>query len=464
MATYNERNGTYTIQVSDGFDSRGKRIRRSITWKPDPGMNQKTIERELLKRMALFEDAVRAGEVGNQSITLSEFSEIWLRDYGATQLKDSTYQNYKKLLEKRILPVLGSMKLARIRPQHIISFYNELREPDSKEKSYYQASDELKKHMKEHKITMDTLSEMTGLSYSTVRNVVNCKHVYGSTMKTVTEALEIDPKCFFTRIGGSSTLTGSTILYLHHILRTMFTCAVQWQVVPSNPCEKVKPPKQNQTRAPYLEEEDLERLFTCLESEDIVYRTLITLYVSTGMRRGEALGLTWKDVNFEKSLLDINKAMVYVHNNGVKLDTPKNESSKRVIKVSPSVMVMLQEWKQEQESYRHIYGDLWQDTGFVFTNRVGKPFHPDSVSSWFRKFIKENDLPPIHLHSLRHTNASLMIANGVDVETVSKRLGHADPQTTMTIYTHQIRTADAAAAEILDSYIPDKKKKEKNAG
>ena len=100
MATYNERNGTYTIQVSDGFDSRGKRIRRSITWKPDPGMNQKTIERELLKRMALFEDAVRAGEVGNQSITLSEFSEIWLRDYGATQLKDSTYQNYKKLLLK----------------------------------------------------------------------------------------------------------------------------------------------------------------------------------------------------------------------------------------------------------------------------------------------------------------------------------------------------------------------------
>ena len=72
-------------------------------------------------------------------------------------------------------------------------------------------------------------------------------------------------------------------------------------------------------------------------------------------------------------------------------------------------------------------------------------------------FIKENDLPPIHLHSLRHTNASLMIAGGVDVETVSKRLGHADPHTTITIYTHQIRTADAAAAEMLEAFVTYKK-------
>ena len=460
MATYVERNGTYTIQVSDGFDSKGNRIRKSMTWKPDPGMSQKAINRELAKRMAMFEDAVRAGEVGDQNITLSEFSEIWLRDYGATQLKDSTFQNYTRLLERRILPVLGNMKLSKIRPQHIIAFYNGLREPDAKDKSYYQADERLKKYLKEHKITMEKLSKTTGLGYSTVRNMVGGKHVYGSTMGKTAKALEIDPKRFFTQIDSDTTLTGSTIRYLHHILRTMFTCAVQWQIVSSNPCERVKPPKQNKTQAVYLDEEDLERLFTCLESAEPVYRTLITLYVSTGMRRGEALGLTWKDVNFEKSLIDINKAMVYVHNDGVKLDTPKNESSQRVIKVSPSVMVMLREWKHEQESYRSMYGDLWEETGFVFTNKLGKPFHPDSISSWFGRFIKENSLPPIHLHSLRHTNASLMIANGVDMETVSKRLGHADAQTTIKIYTHQIRTADAAAAEMLDTFVSGRMKKE----
>ena len=458
MATYVERNGTYTIQVSDGFDSRGNRVRKSMTWKPDPGMSQKAINRELAKRMAMFEDAVRAGEVGDQNITLAQFSEIWLRDYGAMQLKDSTFQNYKKLLERRILPALGAMKLCKIRPQNIIAFYNDLRDPEAKEKSYYQADAKLKKYLKEHKITMEKLSKTTGLGYSTVRNMMSGKHVYGSTMETVAKALEINPKQYFTKIDSDTTLTGSTILYLHHILRTMFTCAVQWQIVTSNPCERVKPPKQSHKRAAYLEEEDLGRLFACLESVDIVYRTLITLYVSTGMRRGEALGLTWKDVNFEKSLIDINKSMVYVHNDGVKIDTPKNETSKRVIKVSPSTMLLLREWKQTQEGYRQTYGDLYQDTGYVFTNKLGKPFHPDSISSWFGRFVRGNDLPPIHLHSLRHTNASLMIANGVDVETVSKRLGHADAQTTITIYTHQIRTADAAAAEMLDEFVSGRRK------
>ena len=457
MATYVERNGTYTIQVSDGFDSLGNRVRKSMTWKPAPGMSQKAINRELVKQMAMFEDAVLSGEVGDQNITLSEFSETWLRDYGETQLKDSTFQNYKNLLEKRILPELGAMKLCKIRPQHIIAFYNNLRDPEAKKQRYYQANESLKKYLKSHKISMDQLSETTGLGYNTVRNAVNCKHVYNETMEAITKALKVDPDRYFTRIDKSLTLTGSTILYLHHILHTMFTCAVQWQIMSSNPCDRVKPPKQNHTRAPYLEEEELERMFTCLESVDMVYKTLITLYVSTGMRRGEALGLTWKDINFDKSLIDINKSMVYVHRDGVKIDTPKNENSKRVIKVSPSTMAMLWDWKKTQEQYQRTYGDLFQDTGYVFTNNVGKPFHPDSISSWFRRFIKENDLPPIHLHSLRHTNASLMIAGGVDVETVSKRLGHADPHTTITIYTHQIRTADAAAAEMLEAFVPYKK-------
>ena len=121
-------------------------------------------------------------------------------------------------------------------------------------------------------------------------------------------------------------------------------------------------------------------------------------------------------------------------------------------------VLFLREWKQTQEGYRQTYGDLYQNTGYVFTNKLGKPFHPDSISSWFGRFVRGNDLPPIHLHSLRHTNTSLMIANGVDVETVSKRLGHADAQTTITIYTHQIRTADAAAAEMLDEFVSGRRK------
>ena len=98
------------------------------------------------------------------------------------------------------------------------------------------------------------------------------------------------------------------------------------------------------------------------------------------------------------------------------------------------------------------------NTGFIFTNNTGKPLHPDTVSSWFSDFIKAHkELPPISLHSLRHTNATLQIAGGVPLTTVAKRLGHADTVTTSRIYAHAIKSADEAAAETLEDILsPDK--------
>ena len=90
---------------------------------------------------------------------------------------------------------------------------------------------------------------------------------------------------------------------------------------------------------------------------------------------------------------------------------------------------------------------------YVFTWVDGNPFHPDSVTSWFRRFIDRNNLPRIHIHSLRHTNASIMIASGIDIKTVSTRLGHSSIQTTGVIYTHQIMSANELASEMIDYAI-----------
>ncbi|MCH5197353.1 MAG: site-specific integrase [Oscillospiraceae bacterium] len=230
----------------------------------------------------------------------------------------------------------------------------------------------------------------------------------------------------------------------------------------SNPCARVKPPKKNKKEAVYLEKEDVEKLLIDLEHEELVYIALIQLYLFTGMRRGEALGLTWRDINFEKNLIDINKERIYVHNQGVIVDTPKNETSVRVIKVPTCVMELLKAWKEQQNKNRLIYGDMYFVSDWVFTNILGKPFHSDSISSWFRNFIDKNNLPKIHLHSLRHTNASLLIASGIDIKTVSKRLGHSNVQTTGVIYTHQLRMADETAADTLELLF-DKKSSAANA-
>lgn len=247
------------------------------------------------------------------------------------------------------------------------------------------------------------------------------------------------------------------MLYYHHLLQSLFTTAVQWQIIPANPCTRVKPPRRNRAEAVWLDDAEAMQLLDCLNSVDLVHRTLFTLYIFTGMRRGEALGLKWTDINFQKQLIDINKELIYVHKEGVKLDTPKNESSKRVIKVPRPVIDLLEEWKEAQALNKATYGDRYEDSGFVFTTQLGRYMHPDTVSSWFSRFVKAHELPNIHLHSLRHTNASIMIAKGVDLKTVSKRLGHADVQTTIMIYTHQIKTADEAASEILDEVFFRKK-------
>jgi len=104
-------------------------------------------------------------------------------------------------------------------------------------------------------------------------------------------------------------------------------------------------------------------------------------------------------------------------------------------------------------------GDQWEDCDRIYTSWNGKPAHPDTLTQWFVDFIKRTDLPPIHIHSLRHTNATLMIAGGENIRTVSQRLGHAQVTTTANTYTHAIQSADAKAAETLENILDPYKKR-----
>ena len=138
------------------------------------------------------------------------------------------------------------------------------------------------------------------------------------------------------------------------------------------------------------------------------------------------------------------------------VDEPKNETSKRVIRVPSAALDALMEWRREQLTEKMKCGSAWINSDYVFTAWNGNPIHPDTPAKWFTEFLKKNKLPLIHIHSLRHTNASLLIANGIDIKTVSKRLGHSNIQTTGTIYSHQIKSADSYAAEQLGNLLAKK--------
>ena len=190
-----------------------------------------------------------------------------------------------------------------------------------------------------------------------------------------------------------------------------------------------------------------------LENEPLHYKAMIILLVYSGMRRSELCGLEWKDIDFKKSIINIERNSIYVKGKGIFTDTTKNRSSMRAIKLPDIVFKLLKEHRAHQNAERLKLGDLWTESDRLFTQWDGKPIHPDSITGWFRAFIRRSGLPDITLHSLRHTNATLLIANGTNIRTVSSRLGHSQTSTTTNIYAHAIRSADAAASEVLDSIL-----------
>jgi integrase len=113
----------------------------------------------------------------------------------------------------------------------------------------------------------------------------------------------------------------------------------------------------------------------------------------------------------------------------------------------------LRKYKIWQNEQRLSVGDQWEDCDRLNTSWNGKPAHPDTITSWFEDFVKHTDLPPIHVHNLQHTNATLLIAGGEDIKTVSRRLWHAQVTTTVNTYTHEIQSADAKAADTLENIL-----------
>lgn len=450
MATVRKRGNTYQIRVSCGYDITGKQIEKSITWKPAPNMTKKQIEKELERQKVLFEEKVQTGQFLDGKITLASFSERWFEDYAKTQLKTRTADSYKKMMP-RILQALGHIRLEKLQPHHLMEFYKNLSENGTREDIRYKPVDNFSDIVKQSGYTQKSLVTHSGISDNTLRQCIKGRNVSRATADKL--AAVLNSKDLFFPVNSENTLADTTIVKYHRLLSSILTTAVQWQIIPSNPCNRVKPPHVEYKEAPVLDEMQLQELINCLNNEPLKYKTAIMLVLYTGMRRGEVCGLNWEDVNFEQGIVHITKALLYTPDSGVFEDTPKSKQSQRVVNIPDDMVQLLDVYRVEQLKQQLSLGDQWQDSGKIFTTAFGAAMHPDTFSSWFKKFIRRHNLPDIHFHTLRHVSATLLIAGGVDVATVSKRLGHSNKTTTLNIYTHAIKAADAAAAEKLQNTL-----------
>ena len=392
MAGSIEKRGknSYRLTVSEGFDLNGK-----------PMIHRKTVhgtKKDAEVELAKFVTEVQNGLIiDGKSLKFSEFTEIWKRDYGSKELAPSTYKRYCRMLETRLLPYFGHFYINKIKPTDIMKFY-------------------------------DLLEKDTQL--------VRKKGNNGSKTK--------------------KPLSGKTILEHHRLLRAMLHKAVYWQLIVANPAERVQPPKARKPKRKSYDDEQTKILLENLEllsSEDTKYKVAIILTVFTGVRLGELMGLEWQDVDFKNGIISINRSSQYLADMGVFTKVPKTESSIREIAIPEFIISLLEEYKLWYEEQKSVYGELWTNSDRLFVQVDGKPMHPSTISKWFVKYVGQIGLPVINFHGLRHTNASLLVAQNIDIAVISARLGHAQISTTLDFYVHPLLSHNRKAGYALENLL-----------
>lgn len=252
-------------------------------------------------------------------------------------------------------------------------------------------------------------------------------------------------------------LSAKTVLEVHRALHMVFDQAIKEGLIPFNPVDRVEPPKRGQSNPTYYQPEEVRAILEALNDEPQQWRMLVLLLLSSGCRRGEALGLKWEDVDFSFSRVHVVRNVLYTPERGVYVDTPKTENSVRYISLPADIMAELRRYKAWQASERLRLGTYYEYQGFLFTQDNGSPMHPTSVGSWLKKFSKRHNLPHLNAHAFRHTMASMLIYNGVDPVTVSHRLGHDQVSTTTDIYSHMIADAESRNVDIIAEALTLKK-------
>lgn len=232
--------------------------------------------------------------------------------------------------------------------------------------------------------------------------------------------------------GKEGGLSAASVRYLHNILHEALANAVNLGLISNNPAEKVKPPRvQQQEIRPFTEGE----VKTFLNvAKGTKFEALFVTALGTGLRRGELLGLHWDEVNLEQGTLTVKYSLVNVKGRPV-LQQPKTSMSKRTIALSSSVVESLKKHRVKQIQQKLRLGPLYQDQNLVFCSETGTPLNPENlIKRHFHPLLEKAGLPKIRFHDLRHTHATLLLAQGVNVKIISERLGHTDVGFTLKTY------------------------------
>ena len=440
---------TYRLTVCQGYDYKGKKLRKRKTVKLAQTLTPKQIEKELNTQLVLFEQEVQSGNyMEGDKTTFAEFSERWFENYAKVNLTPTTIVSYKQKLNDRILPTIGHIKIGELQPIHLLRLYQNLHE-DIRLDSKYIPTSKLIQILNPY--SAKEINQLSGICLQSCRKLKRGQITNNRIAKMVCDTYNLDIKKMFTS-SNTKPLSEKTIRNHMEIIYSILNTAVKWNVIKDNPMKRIDMKRSKHTSAKFYDDIQVGKMLDELANEHISLATMVYLSIDIGLRRGELTGLTWDDVDFKKSQISINKQRHYVVGYGVIEDTPKTNAGIRTVTISKTVLNLLKKYRNYQIRQRLKLGSAWKNEPYIFLNEDGSAISPNLPYKWFVSFLERHNLPKITFHQLRHTNASLLISSGEDIATVSGRLGHADKSITLNTYTHLIKSREAQVASKMDEF------------
>lgn len=230
------------------------------------------------------------------------------------------------------------------------------------------------------------------------------------------------------RTSQGKPLAQKTIRHHYCTLANIFSYAMKQEFILKNPMDKVDCPKLSKKKVDALSTDQAKVFFGLLDECPMDFRCMLNLLITTGIRRGELMGLQWGDVDFDHGVISVSRNVTYTPATGIVVSTPKTDCGLRQIPLMPAVVDILQEYRSSTSE--------WKMQDYIFP-KGGNPAlarDPNSVTRRVKRFMKLHDLPDMSPHDLRHTCATLLLSNGADIKSVSAILGHTDASTTLNFY------------------------------
>jgi len=459
MANIIERNGKYRIQVYVGRDNQGNKIVKSTTYLPKE-ITPSKIKKEVEEYARTYERKVKNGEIcDGDEILFRDFYKVWQDEWAKYNLTIKSKINYKRYIEKDFLDYLANIKINKITSSHIQPVIN--RQFDK---------------------GLSTISIKHSLN--SIRSIFNYAYRMNIIENNPCDRVQI-PKRKPERKG---------IQYFNENQVSRFLEFLNNPITINTPESTQNRFGNNVDIASYSYEKTISSM----------WKAYFTLAIYGGFRREEMLALTWKDINTNKNLISINKSFQKVDVNSIEeikdnyqefkrkkgiinpeetqrlievsngkirqvIKETKTESSNREIMLPNVCFEILDKWKNEEKALSIKLGSIWKgfrsdkfDKNYVFIQLLnGLPMDIDTPTKKFKKLINQYNqackqdelLPEIRLHDLRHTSATILIKNNMNIETIAKRLGHSDVAVTLNTYGHAMKEADQEASRILESIL-----------